>query len=230
MLTSLSSCEREQDLDYYPKSRSTTDTSRTSNSHCPFCNRAQFKAWFFITVGWTGQRPGYMEWQQLRALHEAGQPDRRTRLDPHSSDPLQPSGVTERVSRCQTHAGGQARNLHHHDVSAGRPRQPRVLAACAEAGYTQVFTSIPKAEPQPAGPTIGRLNIRGDMTLEWIAKLFQPDSGVLSSLERQHQIKATAKTLLGDRLYEKLWAVFNRQEPETDAGEATAREDSAHHQ
>jgi hypothetical protein len=105
----------------------------------------------------------------------------------------------------------------------------RVLAACYEAGYTQVFTSIPKAEPDPTAQTIGRLNIRGDMTQDWIAKLFLPGSNVLSGLERQYQRKATAKSILGDRLYEKLWAILNRQE-HTGAGEATDSEDSAHYQ
>jgi len=114
-------------------------------------------------------------------------------------------------------------------LPGGRSNQ-RVLAACRDAGYTQVFTSVPKAEPQPAGATVGRLNIRGDMTLEWIANLFQPESGILSSLQRQHQIKSTAKTLLGDNLYEKLWALLNRQEPDTNPGEAAANEDTAHHQ
>jgi hypothetical protein len=68
------------------------------------------------------------------------------------------------------------------------------------------------------------------MTLEWIANLFQPGSKTLHSLERQYQMKAAAKSLLGDRLYEKLWAILNRQEPETNPEDAAAREDSAHHQ
>jgi hypothetical protein len=106
----------------------------------------------------------------------------------------------------------------------------RILTACQEAGYTQVFTSIPRAEPEPAGPTVGRLNIRGDMSLEWITKLLQPGSNLLSGLERQYQMKAAAKSLLGDRLYEKVWALLNRKETDTDMREAAASEDSAHHQ
>ncbi len=94
----------------------------------------------------------------------------------------------------------------------------RVLAACEEAGYTEVYTSIPRAEAAPMGPIVGRVNIRGDMTLEWISSLLQPDSGVLAGLGRQYQLKATAKKLLGDRLYEKFWALLNRKEPETDDG------------
>ena len=92
----------------------------------------------------------------------------------------------------------------------------RVITACQEAGYTEIYTSIPRAETAPFRPMIGRLNIRGNMDLEFIAKALRPDSNVLSSLERQYQIKATAKTLLGDRLYEKLWALLNRKEHDTD--------------
>jgi hypothetical protein len=96
----------------------------------------------------------------------------------------------------------------------------RILTACQEAGYTQIFTSIPRAEPDPAGLTVGRLNIRGDMSLEWITKLLQPGSSLLSGLERQYQMKAAAKSLLGDRLYEKVWALLNRKETDTDMREA----------
>jgi len=71
----------------------------------------------------------------------------------------------------------------------------RILTACQDAGYEQVFTSIPRAEPDPTAPTIGRLNIRGDMSIEWVTQLFQPGSTVLSGLERQYQRKAAAKAL-----------------------------------
>jgi peptidoglycan/xylan/chitin deacetylase (PgdA/CDA1 family) len=196
----------------------------------PILQSRTIKAWFFITVAWTGQRPGYMGWQELRALHQAGQI-----IGAH--------GWTHTLL---THCN--AKELHHELVDArltledklgtsvttmslpGGRYNRRVLTACQEAGYTQVFTSIPKPEPDPNAPAIGRLNVRGDMTLEWIAKLFQPGSSVLSGLERQYQMKAAAKSLLGDRLYEKLWAILNRKEPDTDAGEAAAREDSAHYQ
>jgi hypothetical protein len=35
---------------------------------------------------------------------------------------------------------------------------------------------------------------------------------------------------LGDRLYEKVWALLNRKETDTDRREAASSEDSAHHQ
>jgi peptidoglycan/xylan/chitin deacetylase (PgdA/CDA1 family) len=184
----------------------------------PILQQRTIKAWFFITVGWTGQRSGYMGWQELRTLHQAGQV-----IGAH--------GWTHTLL---THCN--AKELHHELVDArltledklgapittmslpGGRYNSRVLAACQDAGYTQVFTSAPRAEPNPEAQNIGRLNVRGDMTLEWVARLFQPGSNLLSSLERQYQRKAAAKSLLGDRLYEKLWAILNRKEPETDAG------------
>jgi peptidoglycan/xylan/chitin deacetylase (PgdA/CDA1 family) len=196
----------------------------------PILQAHALKASFFITVGWTGRRAGYMGWQELRALHQAGQ-----QIGAH--------GWTHTLL---THCS--ARRLHSELVDArltledklgtpittmslpGGRYNRHVLTACREAGYKQIFTSVPKAEPEPAGLTVGRLNIRGDMSLEWIAKLFQPGSKVLTSLERQYQMKTAAKSLLGDRLYAKLWAILNRQEPETDPEGAAALEDSAHHQ
>jgi hypothetical protein len=196
----------------------------------PVLQSRSIEARFFITVGWTGRRQGYMGWQELRALQQAGQ-----RIGAHGwSHAL--------LTHCD------AKGLHRELIDArlaledklgtsittmslpGGRYNRRILTACQEAGYTQIFTSIPRAEPNPTNPTIGRLNIRGDMSLEWITKLLQPGSNLLSGLERQYQMKAAAKSLLGDRLYEKVWALLNRKETDTDMREATASEDSAHHQ
>ena len=192
----------------------------------PILQSHAIKAWFFITVGWTGRRPGYMGWHELRALHGVGQQIgahgwSHTLLTHCSAKELHRELIDARLT-LEDKLGTPITSM---SLPGGRYNR-RVLTACQEAGYTKIFTSIPKAEPEPSGLTIGRLNIRGDMPLEWISKLFQPGSNVLSGLERQYQMKAAAKSVLGDRLYEKLWAVLNRKEPEG----AAAREDSAHHQ
>jgi peptidoglycan/xylan/chitin deacetylase (PgdA/CDA1 family) len=181
----------------------------------PILSSRGIKAHFFITVGWTGNRANYMGWQELRALHEAGQS-----IGAHGWTHKLLTHCTEEELR--TELGGARLTLEDKlgtaittmSLPGGRYNR-RVLAACEEAGYTEVYTSIPRAEVAPMGPIVGRLNIRGDMTLEWISSLFQPDSNVLTGLGRQYQLKATAKTLLGDRLYEKLWALLNRKEPDT---------------
>jgi hypothetical protein len=102
-------------------------------------------------------------------------------------------------------------------LPGGRYNQ-RVLAACRQAGYTQIFTSVPRAEPMPPGFLVGRLNVRGDMTLDRLRSVLQPGNRKLASLERQYRIKAAAKNLMGDRLYEKIWAFLNRKEPDSGDG------------
>jgi hypothetical protein len=68
------------------------------------------------------------------------------------------------------------------------------------------------------GFTVGRLNVRGDWSADWIKNLLQPGSHVLAKMARHYRIKAVAKTVVGDRLYEKLWALLNRKEPEGGEG------------
>jgi peptidoglycan/xylan/chitin deacetylase (PgdA/CDA1 family) len=225
----LETAEFEKQLDLFIKLRTdprqslwpeiTFDDGHISNFEyaLPALQSRSLKALFFITVGWTGQRPGYMGWSELRQLHNAGQS-----IGAH--------GWTHTLL---THC--DSKSLHHElndarltlednlgtsittmSLPGGRYNR-HILTACEEAGYTQVFTSVPKSEPDPTASTPGRLNIRGNMSLEWIAELFQPDSKVLAGLERQYRKKEIAKSLLGDRLYAKLWAVLNRKESDSDA-------------
>jgi peptidoglycan/xylan/chitin deacetylase (PgdA/CDA1 family) len=210
----------------------TFDDGHVSNYELalPVLLAQEVQAWFFITVGWTGKRAGYMGWPELRALHRAGQHIgghgwTHTLLTHCNATELHHELADARLA-LEDNLGAAITTM---SLPGGRYNQ-RVLAACYEAGYTQIFTSAPKAEPDPAAAAIGRLNIRGDMTQEWLEKLFQPDSNLLSGLERQYKRKAAAKSILGDRLYEKLWAILNRKEPDTDAGDTAAREDTPHHQ
>jgi len=196
----------------------TFDDGHISNFEiaAPILQSRDLTAQFFITVGWTGKRPSYMGWPELRSLHKAGHSIgahgwTHTLLTHCDEKNL----TTELDSARLTLEDKLGTSITTMSLPGGRFNR-RVLAACTEAGYTQVYTSIPQAESLPLGTSVGRLNIRGDVQPEWISNLFQPDSGVLASLGRQYRMKATAKTLLGDGLYEKLWALLNRKEPDSD--------------
>jgi peptidoglycan/xylan/chitin deacetylase (PgdA/CDA1 family) len=171
---------------------------------------------FFITVGWTGKKPGYMGWSELLSLHRAGHAIgahgwTHTLLTHCNGRELQ----TELEQARLTLEDKLGTSITTMSLPGGRYNR-RVLAACERAGYTEIYTSIPRAESLPLGTTIGRLNILGDMQPEWIARLFEPDGALLNSLGKQYGRKEAAKRLLGDRLYAKLWALVNRQEPETE--------------
>jgi peptidoglycan/xylan/chitin deacetylase (PgdA/CDA1 family) len=182
----------------------------------PILAAHNLQARFFITTSWTGNRPGYMGWDELRALHAAGQ-----HIGAHGATHALLTHCTGRNLESELYA---PRLLLEDKLGApittmsfpGGRYNHRVLAACQDAGYTHLYTSHPKAEPIPAGDLIGRLNIRGDMDPAWIARLFTPGDPTLAKLSRSYQLKATAKTLLGDRLYAALWAVLNRKTPDLD--------------
>ena len=169
---------------------------------------------FFITVGWTGKRQGYMGWRELRSLHESSQligaHGWSHALLTHCSAGDFELELIKAKSVLEDKLGTSITTV---SLPGGRYNR-RVLAACREAGYTQIFISAPRAEQMPLGFLVGRLNVRGDWSLEWIRSVLQPGSRALSNLERQHQIKAIAKTVVGDRLYKKLWALLNRKEPD----------------
>jgi peptidoglycan/xylan/chitin deacetylase (PgdA/CDA1 family) len=178
---------------------------------------------FFITVGWTGKKPGYMGWPELRALHESGQligahgwsHALLTRCAPGDFD----VELRKAKSVLEDKLGTSITTM---SLPGGRYNR-QVLAACREAGYTQVYTSVPRAEHESLGFTVGRLNVRGDWSADWIKNLLQPGSHVLAKMARHYRIKAVAKTVVGDRLYEKLWALLNRKEPDDgDAGDYAA--------
>jgi peptidoglycan/xylan/chitin deacetylase (PgdA/CDA1 family) len=184
----------------------------------PILQSNAIRAWFFITVGWTGQKPGYMDWPELRALHQAGQiigaHGWTHTLLTHCNAKELHRELNEARLTLEDKLGAPVTTM---SLPGGRYNR-NVLAACQEAGYTQVFTSIPRTEPDADASTIGRLNIRGDMTLDWLSKLFDPASPLLPGLQKQYRRKAAAKSILGDRLYEKLWAILNRQESDTEPG------------
>jgi peptidoglycan/xylan/chitin deacetylase (PgdA/CDA1 family) len=184
----------------------------------PILQSQNMKARFFITVGWTGHRRGYMGWTELRSLQEAGQS-----IGAHGWTHTLLTHCTEKDLQFEL---GRARAVLEDKLGTsvttmslpGGRYNRRVLSACKEAGYTEIYTSEPRAESLPLGATVGRLNIRGNMQPEWISNLFQADSGVLAGLGREYRMKATAKKLLGDGLYEKLWALLNRKESDEDDG------------
>lgn len=218
----------EQHVDLYAKARGnaarfypeiTFDDGHISNIGlaAPILAARSITATFFITVGWTDVKPGYMDWPDLRALHTTGHTIgahgwSHTLLTHCTPRQLEAELVRPRLT-LEDKLGAPITLL---SLPGGRSNR-RVLAACAAAGYTHVYTSAPHPEPLPFGLALGRLNIRGDMQPESIAQLLNPGSGALARVTRTHRIKTIAQSLLGDRLYARLWALANRQESDEDA-------------
>ena len=185
----------------------------------PILQRHGLQAQFFITAGWSGTRVGFMAWQELRALLAAGQGigahGWSHKLLTHCNEAELHRELVEARQRLEDGLGTAVTVM---SLPGGRAN-PRVLQACWQAGYKKVFTSV----PQTAGPStqgeqtiVGRVNVRNGVRLAWIEEVLRPRSGVLAGLERQDRLKRGAKTILGDRLYARVWGLLNRSEPELD--------------
>ncbi len=203
----------------------TFDDGHASDVHlaAPALARHGLHAHFFITAGWTGTRPGFMDWAGVRALHSAGHRigahGWSHRLLTHCSpgelrQQLEPPRVL-----LEDRLGCPVTTM---SLPGGRADR-RVFDACQEAGYTQVFTSAPRPEPNPDAPVIGRLNLRGDVTIEFLHHLFEGDRRLLHRLQRSAQAKEIAKNLLGDRLYARLWGILNHEDRDSAEAGAAAK-------
>jgi peptidoglycan/xylan/chitin deacetylase (PgdA/CDA1 family) len=203
----------------------TFDDGHISNLElaAPILESRGIAAQFFITVGWTGAKPGYMGWNELRSLHAAGHfigaHGWTHTLLTHCSERELWTELNAARATLEDKLGASITTM---SLPGGRYNQ-RVLSACKQAGYTTIYTSIPRAETLPLGTTVGRLNILSDMQPEWIERLFLPQDALLARLGKQYRRKNAVKSLLGDRLYEKLWEVVNRKEPDLEADKDHAR-------
>lgn len=179
----------------------------------PLLSSLGMQAHFFITAGWTGTRPEFMTWEQLRQVQAAGQ-----FIGAHGWSHTLLTHCSDEELR---HELEDARHLLEDKLKVpittmslpGGRYDRRVLEACRRAGYTQVFTSIPRAECSADANLVGRLNIRAEASGAWLSKLLT-DGSVLQRLAWQYRLKNTAKQALGDALYAKLWARLNRADPE----------------
>ncbi len=184
----------------------------------PLLHQHNLKAMFFITAGWVSHRTDFMSWDQIRELsaqgHTIGAHGMTHQLLTHCSGQELDREIRGARERLEDGLGHPITTM---SLPGGRGDQ-RVLAACWDAGYTEVFTSTPRIEPssRPAHSAVGRLNVRSSITAEWLEQALRSESGIVRKLERQDHWKAAAKNLLGDRLYAKIWAAVNRQEAEAD--------------
>lgn len=182
----------------------------------PLLQEAGLQAHFFITAGWTDQRAGFMSAAELRELHKAGMSvgahGWSHKLLTACSDAELKVELGDAKTRLEDALGAPVKTM---SLPGGRSNR-RILRACREAGYDTVFTSEPRISDDSVtvdGPefTRGRLNVRGGTTTVWLREVLAPETGALARLQRSDRVKGLAKSILGDGLYEKIWALANRQ-------------------
>lgn len=176
----------------------------------PLLSQFDLKARFFITAGWTGERPEYMNWSQLQQLgaegHAIGAHGWSHKLLTHCTEAELETELKVTRLTLEDKLGIPVTTL---SLPGGRSNR-QVLEACTAAGYVQIFTSMPRPEPVPSAALLGRVNLRSKTTVQQLEALLHPGTGALHRLGKQQRWKETAQRTLGDSLYAKLWALLNR--------------------
>lgn len=174
----------------------------------PALERAEKKAIFFITAGWTGSRSDYMTWSQLRELaalgHEVQAHGWTHALLTHcASDQL----VEELRRSKQALEDGLGSPVYSISMPGGR-WNASVLAACAREGYRYVYTSDPYAGTKKAGEVTvaGRAMIRCRTTAPELLRLLRSEHAFWSREKMQFHLKRSVRSVLGDRAYHRLWS------------------------
>ena len=194
----------------------------------PILQAFNLKARFFITVGWTGKERGYLGWADLKALQDSGQEIgahgwSHTFLTECNDRELRQEVLVPRMM-LQEKLGIEITTM---SLPGGRYNR-RVLAACREAGYSRVYTSLPEAE-KPLSFLVGRVNVHRAMMIENIKALLQPNGNELRNLKHRYRAKQAAKWILSDRLYDRLWWRLQRNVDE-ERNDLGSDEDFARHQ
>ncbi len=130
----------------------------------PILRRHGFVATFYIVSGFVGQ-PGYMGWEEILALRDAGM-----EIGAHSISHPDLTGLGLEELRAQVGQSGAliAAQIGQPVVSFCYPGgrfSDTVVAVTREAGYTSATTTIQDG-PQSDPFTLPRLRISGDLTLE----------------------------------------------------------------
>jgi peptidoglycan/xylan/chitin deacetylase (PgdA/CDA1 family) len=188
----------------------------------PALDRHQAKAIFFCTAGWIERDPDAMSWEQLRELARLGH-----RIAAHGWSHKfltlcsQEELATELLRARRHLEDGLGLPVDALSLPNGRWNR-RVLEACAEHGYRQVFGSYPWFPREAAGHAsgielVGRMNVPKGMEARRLEAILLkgPEKQRLARLKTR-AINAT-RAVIGDENYQRLWCWLARRDPKAEA-------------
>jgi len=162
---------------------------------------------FFLTAGWIGGQPGFLSWDEARAIAKRGH-----RIGSHGWTHRLLTRLTDAELRLELERSREVLRdqlgveVDTLAVPGGRWNARVAEAACA-AGYTKVLTNEAfRGMRERHGLEIeGRLSVRRDLAASRAADYLVAGAPLWAE-RAQGVAKRTARTLLGDRLYRRVWS------------------------
>jgi peptidoglycan/xylan/chitin deacetylase (PgdA/CDA1 family) len=173
---------------------------------------AGFQATFYVTVGFLGKR-GYMSASQLRALSGLG-----FEIGCHSMTHAYVSDLDSRELRREVVGAKQELEqilslpVEHFSCPGGR-YDSRTRRLAQEAGYRSVATSHPHPNRRSSDRfALGRVAVMRDTTLPDFQRLCRGQG--LWKRQLSGSLRETAKSILGNFLYDRFRAILLRDTPD----------------
>jgi peptidoglycan/xylan/chitin deacetylase (PgdA/CDA1 family) len=189
------------------------DDGHISNYACalPLLEKYSCKAIFFVIAGRIGERKDFMTWRHLEELVSLGH-----RVQAHGWSHVFLTTCTQ--SQLQTEL---RRSKDTIEARLGKPVQAlsaphgrwnaRVLRACGEAGYRELYTSNPWGN----GGSDQRVQVRGrlvavqSLDAERLRRWLLMGKTEAAVHQAKQRLKDSARHLLGDQLYYRVWSRFS---------------------
>jgi len=184
------------------------DGHRSNYEHAlPILERAQCHATFFLLVGSLGNDQNYLTWQQVREMAAIGH-----HMESHGwAHSLLTSCGVRQLERelvrskklLEDRLGTEVNSL---SAPGGRWNR-RVIEMCSKAGYKFFYHSNPWSDPIAVDGVIvrGRMMITGQMDQHELKRKFDSSAARRKLHLAIYEAKESARSLLGDRLYHRLW-------------------------
>lgn len=186
----------------------------------PLLESTALRGHFFLPSTWIGQRHGFMNWHDVRALasrgHGIGSHSATHAFLPSCNAAAMYEELAGSRHALEDQLGAAVTSI---SMPGGRWNET-VLSACALAGYETVYTSEPGFY-RPAMNTdqfrtpavIGRFAIQRRTSLRAISGYTGGDWRTVRRIHSMYQARNGVKRLLGDDAYQKLWSHLFRATP-----------------
>jgi peptidoglycan/xylan/chitin deacetylase (PgdA/CDA1 family) len=178
----------------------------------PLLEKYSSKAIFFVIAGRIGKREDFMTWSHLKELIALGH-----RVEAHGWSHAFLTSCTDAELRNEVRGSKEMIEDRLGDpvsslsVPHGRWNS-RVVKACEEAGYRQLYTSNPWISRRDEGrlEVIGRLVVVQSMNVEQLLHWLTMGSTEAALHRAKQNLKDSVRYLLGDRLYYRMWSRFSK--------------------
>ena len=164
------------------------------------------KATYFITPGLIGTAHKFLGWDELRELQLAGHSVQSHGWSHKFLTTCIESELNDEL-RMSKHAIEDRLGAGVEEISIPGGRwNTRVLRACADAGYRNVYVSEPWMAAEMFGiKVLGRFMVRRNTSLLQLERIVRGDRATLRKMKMKSQIRKGIVSLVGDDRYHRLW-------------------------